>query len=93
MVVEDAPGSRTAVKDKSPHFPVLPEFANASYLKRYDISSLKALWLAGEPLDEPTATWISQAINKPKAVHTGAAMAASVAATSSAFASRASKVS
>jgi hypothetical protein len=37
MVVEDAPGSRTAVKDKSPHFPVLPEFANASYLKRYDI--------------------------------------------------------
>lgn len=38
---------------------------DADYLKRYDISSLKALWLAGEPLDEPTATWISQAINKP----------------------------
>jgi propionyl-CoA synthetase len=27
---------------------------DADYLKRYDLSSLKALWLAGEPLDEPT---------------------------------------
>ena len=35
------------------------------YLKKYDISSLKALWLAGEPLDEPTATWISGALNVP----------------------------
>ena len=38
---------------------------DAEYLTRYDISSLKALWLAGEPLDEPTATWISEAIKKP----------------------------
>jgi len=37
MVVEDAPASRTPVKDKSPHFPVLPDFVGASYLKRYDI--------------------------------------------------------
>jgi propionyl-CoA synthetase len=36
-----------------------------SYLTKYDISSLKALFLAGEPLDEPTATWIAGAINKP----------------------------
>jgi propionyl-CoA synthetase len=36
-----------------------------SYLTKYDLSSLKALFLAGEPLDEPTATWISGAINKP----------------------------
>jgi propionyl-CoA synthetase len=36
-----------------------------SYLSKYDLSSLKALFLAGEPLDEPTATWISGAINKP----------------------------
>ena len=27
--------------------------------------SIAALFLAGEPLDEPTATWISSAINKP----------------------------
>lgn len=37
MVVEDAPGSRTPVKDKSPHFPVFPDFVGASYLTRYDI--------------------------------------------------------
>ncbi|WP_288108073.1 propionate--CoA ligase [Limnobacter sp.] len=35
------------------------------YLTQYDISSLKALFLAGEPLDEPTANWISGAIGKP----------------------------
>ncbi|MDP2680435.1 MAG: PaeR7I family type II restriction endonuclease [Rhodoferax sp.] len=37
MVVEDAPGSRAPVKDKSPHFPVFKEFFGASYQKRYDI--------------------------------------------------------
>ena len=36
-----------------------------AYLKKYDISSLKALYLAGEPLDEPTAQWISQALGVP----------------------------
>jgi type II restriction enzyme len=36
-LVEDAPGSRSVVRDLSPHFPVFPEFAGASYLKRYDI--------------------------------------------------------
>ena len=37
MMVEDAPGSRSPVRDASPHFPVFPEFQKASYLKRYDI--------------------------------------------------------
>lgn len=37
MVVEDAPGSRAAVRESSPHFPVFPEFAGASYLQRYDV--------------------------------------------------------
>jgi len=37
LLVEDAPKSRAAVKDKSPHFPVLKEFNGASYLKRYDL--------------------------------------------------------
>jgi hypothetical protein len=37
MLVEDAPASRRPVRDRSPHFPVLPEFQGASYLKRYDI--------------------------------------------------------
>ena len=34
-------------------------------LTRHDLSSLRALFLAGEPLDEPTASWIAQAIGKP----------------------------
>ena len=34
-------------------------------LSKYDISSLKALYLAGEPLDEPTAQWISEGLSKP----------------------------
>jgi propionyl-CoA synthetase len=36
-----------------------------AFLTRYDLSSLKALFLAGEPLDEPTANWIAQALGKP----------------------------
>ena len=35
------------------------------YLKKYNLQSLKALWLAGEPLDEPTAQWISDALQVP----------------------------
>jgi propionyl-CoA synthetase len=38
---------------------------DASWLRKYDVSSLKALWLAGEPLDEPTARWISDALQVP----------------------------
>lgn len=32
-------------------------------LTQYDLSSLQALFLAGEPLDEPTAKWISEGLN------------------------------
>jgi propionyl-CoA synthetase len=34
-------------------------------LKKHDLSSLRALFLAGEPLDAPTADWIGQGIGKP----------------------------
>jgi hypothetical protein len=37
MLVEDAPSSRSPVRDRSPHYPVFPEFQGASYLKRYDV--------------------------------------------------------
>lgn len=37
MLVEDAPKSRSPVKDKSPHFPVSVAFQNASYLERYNL--------------------------------------------------------
>ena len=36
-----------------------------AYLKKYDVSSLKALFLAGEPLDEPTGRWIADALGVP----------------------------
>ncbi len=36
-----------------------------AHLHQHDLSSLRALFLAGEPLDEPTAQWISQGIGKP----------------------------
>jgi propionyl-CoA synthetase len=34
-------------------------------LKKHDLSSLRALFLAGEPLDETTAKWIADALGKP----------------------------
>jgi propionyl-CoA synthetase len=36
-----------------------------AHIQRHDLSSLKALFLAGEPLDEPTAQWIAQCLGKP----------------------------
>ncbi|MBE7940228.1 propionate--CoA ligase [Ramlibacter aquaticus] len=36
-----------------------------AWLSKYDLSSLKALFLAGEPLDEPTARWISEGLGVP----------------------------
>lgn len=38
---------------------------DAALLKKYDLSSLRALFLAGEPLDEPTARWISEGLGVP----------------------------
>jgi propionyl-CoA synthetase len=42
---------------------------DAAYLKKYDLSSLKHLFLAGEPLDEPTHVWISEALGRPVIDH------------------------
>lgn len=33
-----------------------------AWLKKYDVSSLRLLFLAGEPLDEPTSNWIEQGL-------------------------------
>jgi propionyl-CoA synthetase len=35
------------------------------FMKKYDLSSLKALYLAGEPLDETTSHWISSELGVP----------------------------
>ncbi|RZI69364.1 MAG: propionate--CoA ligase [Variovorax sp.] len=34
-------------------------------LRKYDLSSLRALFLAGEPLDEPTGRWIAEGLGVP----------------------------
>ena len=38
---------------------------DVDYIRRHDLSRLEYLFLAGEPLDEPTATWITAALGKP----------------------------
>ncbi|WP_287880316.1 propionate--CoA ligase [Aquitalea sp.] len=35
------------------------------WLHKYDLSSLRALFMAGEPLDEPTASWIADELKIP----------------------------
>ena len=40
-----------------------------AHMKKYDLSSLKHLFLAGEPLDEPTHVWISEALGRPVIDH------------------------
>jgi hypothetical protein len=41
MLVEDCPASRASVQDRSPHFPIFPEFRGASYSDRYNICCKK----------------------------------------------------
>jgi propionyl-CoA synthetase len=40
-----------------------------AYLRKYDLSTLKHLFLAGEPLDEPTHVWITEALGRPVIDH------------------------
>jgi propionyl-CoA synthetase len=40
-----------------------------AYLKKYDLKSLKHLFLAGEPLDEPTHMWIAEGLGRPVIDH------------------------
>jgi propionyl-CoA synthetase len=40
-------------------------------LKKYDLASLRLLFLAGEPLDEPTGRWIADASANPSLTTTG----------------------
>jgi hypothetical protein len=37
MLIEETGRSTSPVRDKSPHFPIFPEFESASYIKRYDL--------------------------------------------------------
>jgi propionyl-CoA synthetase len=40
-----------------------------AYMKKHDLSSLRYLFLAGEPLDEPTARWASDSLGVPIVDH------------------------
>ncbi|MBW8904485.1 MAG: propionate--CoA ligase [Betaproteobacteria bacterium] len=40
-----------------------------SYVRKHDLSTLKHLFLAGEPLDEPTHQWISESLGRPVIDH------------------------
>jgi propionyl-CoA synthetase len=42
---------------------------DVAFLKKYELSSLKHLFLAGEPLDESTHAWISEGLAKPVIDH------------------------
>jgi propionyl-CoA synthetase len=42
---------------------------DVAYLKKYDLSTLKHLFLAGEPLDEPTHRWVSESLGRPVIDH------------------------
>ena len=42
---------------------------DVSFIRKYNLSSLKHLFLAGEPLDEPTHRWISEALGRPVIDH------------------------
>lgn len=43
ILLEDCEASRRSVSDKSPHYPVFPEFKGASYAARYDILCRKLM--------------------------------------------------
>jgi len=42
---------------------------DVALLKKYDLSTLRHLFLAGEPLDEPTHAWIAEGLGKPVIDH------------------------
>lgn len=64
ILVEDAPGSRKPVEDKSPHFPVFPEFGSASYADRYNL-------LCKKLVQEQLYTTATVLLSPRSAIHSG----------------------
>lgn len=64
ILLEDSEKSRKPVAGVSPHFPVLPEFENTSYAKRYDI-------LCRKLVQEQLYTAASVVLSPRSAVDTG----------------------
>ncbi|MEF2146684.1 PaeR7I family type II restriction endonuclease [Aquilutibacter rugosus] len=65
ILVEDCQKSRTPVRERSPHFPVFPEFQGSSYLQRYDI-------LCQKMMREQLYTQASVLASPREAIETGA---------------------
>ena len=65
MLLEDAPKSRSPIKDQSPHYPVFKEFKDASYADRYNI-------LCRKLMQEQLYTVASVIVSPRDAVNTGA---------------------
>lgn len=64
MMVEDCSGSRSPVRDNSPHFPLFPEFNGASYADRYNV-------LCRKLVHEQLYTTASLLLSKRSSVDTG----------------------
>jgi propionyl-CoA synthetase len=58
-IVED---HRVSVMFSSPTAARVLKKQDQAFLKKHDLSSLRALYLAGEPLDEPTARWLTESL-------------------------------
>jgi Restriction endonuclease XhoI len=63
MLLEEASGSMSPVRAREPHFKVFPEFAGASYAKRYEILLTK---LVRERLYDAACFLMSNAEDGPK---------------------------
>ena len=65
-IVED---NKVNVMFSSPTAARVLKKQDPAHLKKHDLSSLRQLFLAGEPLDEPTHRWIAEALGKPVIDH------------------------
>ncbi|MGH8623657.1 MAG: AMP-binding protein, partial [Burkholderiales bacterium] len=61
--------NRVAVMFSSPTAARVLKKQDPAYLRKYDLTSLKHLFLAGEPLDEPTHRWFAEQLGRPVIDH------------------------
>ncbi len=66
MLLDEAPGSLSPVRDREPHFKVFPEFKEASYAKRYEILLTK---LVRERLYDAACFLMSNSVDGLKGVY------------------------
>ncbi|MCC7484814.1 MAG: propionate--CoA ligase [Burkholderiales bacterium] len=61
--------NRVSVMFSSPTAARVLKKQDPAFLRKYDIGSLRHLFLAGEPLDEPTHRWFAEQLGKPVIDH------------------------